>query len=310
MNKLLLTITTGLLSCAANAQTAHVWSHDFETTDASSWGSAFNNTFQNLNGTTGTTTEKRVVDHGVFTPGIGDETIGAAVASSAGHDYAFTGVNSSSYNINTTGDSLTLDIWWVASEISDAVNPATAVNEIAQIGITSASSGILGAVDSLYVAVLELSSETALGSSQTDYLLKNDNAGIVSTLESNKQTYHFTPVNAITAAYHYQMTFTNKGSGLMDLSLDIDLWEHEGNSDYFVSVDPNFANYSVNNFTHGLNDLTNLSPALGIRVQDSANVSISGTTYDSLTTTTVVPEPNTAALAALSFFAFTLRRKK
>lgn len=291
--------------CVAPLSAQHVWKYDFESASVN-LPSDFHSNFVVFGGS-GTTNDTVIDNHGQFVGGSGAEKFGTAISGSAGLDYSHAAISKDTYNLSASGSSLTIDMWWITQEIAADVNPSTAVNDIFQIGLSNGTTGTFeNGLDSAFVGVRELSSDSGVGSSQTDYVLRNE-SGALSTLAANKTTYHFTPVNAITAAYRHELTFTNQGGGLFMVNHDIEMWEHDAFGNSFDPVDLNFASWSASGIDLDLGDLTALHPTLGIKVADSAEISVSGYSFDS--DVSQVPEPSGVLLGAMALGMALVRRR-
>ena len=114
-------------------------------------------------------------------------------------------------------------------------------------------------------------------------------------------------------AFTYELTFANVGSGNFDVIYDINQFTTSGTTTgATVTFDGTVAS-GTSTFVHGITeaDLADISIGVGLRTL-SANVPISGATFDNFSTLNglAVPEPSVALLAGLSALVFVRRRKR
>ena len=113
-------------------------------------------------------------------------------------------------------------------------------------------------------------------------------------------------------AYTYELTFSNVGSGNFEVIYDISQFTISGSTTgATVAFDGTVASGS-SSFAHGINeaDLADIAIGVGHRTL-SANVPVSGTTFDNFATlNNTVPEPSVALLAGLSSLIFVRRRRR
>lgn len=178
-------------------------------------------------------------------------------------------------------------------------NPSgTPVNQAMQMGLISSESVYLfdSVTSSFYLAFLNTGHDDTVRSHFFEVNFYDENS-IVDSSIGNRE---FSSNNF----YHIRTAYTNSGTGLFDVDLDIDEYG-SGNLVSAPLLDGNFVTASLSALPHNFSagELSALHPGLGIH-QDEAGVSaLSGASFDS------VPEPSSAMLTLVaSFFGWRRRR--
>lgn len=258
---------------------------------------------------------------------------GGTVWNRPGQDWGGTAVHKTGYDLSAVNSSLTIRMGWAPFTtlnvgVGSTYTP-TSDNQLFQIGLMNGSSGRFGdgVSDSLFVGGLEeqyrrvnIGNNQVRSSTDLDLNVYNEGA-VVQTLSNNHNFFTKDIVigggAAGTDIYFYAntMSFKNVGGGNMEIDWGITRYRYDyftmpinGNASSNVNIGEtvSFANFSTT-VAHGLGDLSDLHVGLGMHVEESDDISVSGANYDWYTT--VVPEPSSALLSIMSGLLLFIRRR-
>ena len=189
---------------------------------------------------------------------------------------------------------------------------SNSLNQILQIGLTTANSGSAFTMDSLFLSGFE-SSFTTGSSVDVGLGFRNESGAIGGSIGTATQTHSFAGVSNNT--WLLGLSFTRNFDDSISWGLALD--------EVNAQAGPNLGN-TIERFTgsgelaagdHGLSSFDNLNVALGYDIVDRSQIAVSGTSYDWDSALpdarfVLVPEPTAVAFAFLSLFGLSLRRKR
>ncbi len=186
------------------------------------------------------------------------------------------------------------------------------LNQILQIGLTTANSGSAFTMDSLFLSGFESSFST--GSSVDIGLgFRNESGAIGGSIGTATQTHSFAGVSNNT--WLLGLSFTRNFDNSISWGLALDEVNAQAGTNLGDTIERFTGSGELAAGDHGLSSFDHLNVAFGYDIADRSQVAVSGASYDwdsNLPDARVilVPEPTAVALAFLSLFGLSLRRKR
>lgn len=261
--------------------------------------------------------------HGIGTDFGGDATaFSSAMGLQPGSNGQITAIGSTTSPFSlAVGDDITLRTAWTPGSAASG-NPTGLDNVIFQLGITSSTAGRFsdGSTDQIFFGGVERASSGS--SAQVIGSFLNENSATSGSAAAE--------INGGTA-----ISFPTKPFGTFDeqvYSMSLRL-QRLSNNDlaWGLSIDHYMTNFTnntdliaagflvesgiISESDHGFGSWDEFYPALGFEVNDRAQLSITGTSYDWApglpeTVPDLIPEPSVSILSVLGVFAFASRRKR
>lgn len=299
------------LAAAAFAQTSYTFS--FTDTDLTPWPT-------NWLGTTGNAEYHHAFGWGFDDPSApSDNFTGGTYGGN--QNVAFVGAKyDSAASLDATGD-LVYTMGWTPNGgkgfVDDGSVPLTGpANQIFQIGLFNGTptnswfgTNLLSASgsDSFYLAGTEISANetTQTGSLNLGYFDENGSQ------LADFGTLNYNASNNIGGGYIFNfrqdIVYMDPASFAVTLTMDQYLIQYPGGPTMTYIGQTSFGTQT---FKHGLEDVSALTPGLGIAVHDASSVSISSANYDGGVSVTLVPEPSAAMLSLIALSVAVARRKR
>ena len=215
-----------------------------------------------------------------------------------------------SYSL-AVGDTLQIETLVGGLNVGGGSNQ-NALNQILQIGLTSASSGSAFTADSFFLSGYESSSSIA---SEVTFELgfRNESGLAGASIGQVSQTH--TNVGFSNNFFIAGLSFTRNADNSITYGVALDEIDAFTSSSGFGDVSERFTSIgTISAADHGLSSFNDLNVAFGYDIVDRSMIAISGVSYDfddSITTRfAAVPEPMTFGLLSLSTITFMLRRRR